>query len=203
VAVDEAGAWKTIAQKRSRLANELVRREADRSSSIAHDLRGFVQIVKLGTAELARRQTTPVNDGFDLLGELQQTADRVKTSPLAILGAPAVVANAIEPAIDLVRVVAPRLEIDVAGAPDRAVRCSAFELEEIVLALALDAPANALSLAVDQHVDADHAWARFRATYDGAVSEEDLGIASVLARRADGGLVVTARGVVIRLPFSA
>ncbi len=195
--MDEPAAWRQIARKRAQIASELLRREADRSSTLAHDLRGFVQVVKLATAELARRAAAPVDDGFDLIGELQRTADRVKTAPIEVLGEPAVVADAIAPAIELIRVVAPQLELDVARAPARETTCTARELAELVLAVVLDPPARARSLVIDAQVGAFE----LRISYDAAVREDDLSIASVIARRADGSVVIAGASAAIRMPL--
>ncbi len=197
--MDEPAAWRQIAKQRAKIANELVRREADRGSTLAHDLRGFVQIVKLGTAELARRAMAPVDDGFDLIGELARAADRVKTAAIEVLGEPAVVADAIAPAIELIRVVAPQLELDVDRAPALETTCNARELAELVLAVVLDPPARATSLAADARAGAFE----LRVAYDAAVGEDDLSIATVIARRADGSVVISGASAVIRMPLRA
>ncbi|HEU0036774.1 MAG TPA: hypothetical protein VFQ53_39455 [Kofleriaceae bacterium] len=138
-----------LAQRQRRFEWELAREEQTRAAAKlvagkTHDFMNLIQIVQLASLELAMR----VDDrGKEFVTDLQRAADDAQLSmrelmavarPDVVIARGAPVGPAVAAALATLR---PAIEVDIhlAPPPDTATRCSAQELEHLLIGLALDA----------------------------------------------------------------
>ena len=128
--------WQLARDEQTRVAAKLV-------SGKTHDMLNVVQIVQLATLELEKRCDATSREFLDDLVRAANDAQRSLTELMAIArpdetivrGAP--VGRAVDAALGLLRE-AIDVDIHLATSPDTATRCTAAELEHILIGLALD-----------------------------------------------------------------
>jgi hypothetical protein len=141
-----------LAQRQRRFEWQLARDEQTRAAARlvagkTHDLLNLIQIVKLSTEQLGQLCSEPATEFLVDLERAGSESERSLRALMAIArpdvaiarGAP--VGAAIDAAAAALR---PALAIDVhlASPPDTATRCTAQELEHVLIGLALDALGN-------------------------------------------------------------
>lgn len=199
--------------------DEQARAAARMVAGKTHDLLNLIQIVRLAGGELERCCDASVRE---ILDDLQRTADASHRSLIELMavarpaadgvrGAPvgaaarAAVASlegALEARIDL------QIEARIEVPPEAATRCTAEELEHLVLGLALDAAdAPAIELAVRTRTIDDAPWIELVRGYTAAPGGDrfELRAVEAIARRAGGELATSARRrggeeVIVALP---
>ena len=128
--------WQLARDEQTRVAAKLV-------SGKTHDMLNVVQIVQLATLELEKRCDATAREFLDDLMRAANDAQRSLTELMAVArpdetitrGAP--VGRAVDAALGLLRE-AIDVDIHLATSPDSATRCTAAELEHILIGLALD-----------------------------------------------------------------
>jgi len=177
-----------------------------------HDLLNFVQIVQLTSGELARRCDATSRE---LLDDLDETATKAQTalSGLIALAHPALgsvrgapVAAAITAAIEAVRTVV-AVELQLTVAPDTATRCTAEDLEHLVIGLALDVVGDVprIELTVRERMIEGKPWVELvRGPLPPSVDGLELRVVEAIATRAKGELATSGLAggieVVVALP---
>ena len=138
-----------LSQRQRRFEWELAREEQTRAagkfvSGKTHDLLNLVQIVQLASLELEKRCDATGKEFLDDLTKAAGDAQRQLSELMAVArpeevikrGAP--VGAAVDAAMSALRS-AIDVDIHLAPPPDTATRCTATELEHILIGLALDA----------------------------------------------------------------
>jgi hypothetical protein len=141
-----------LSQRQRRFEWELAREEQTRAaaklvSGKTHDLLNLVQIVQLASLELEKRCDATGKEFLEDLKRASEGAQRDLTELMAVArpeetivrGAP--VGAAVDAAMDALRT-AIDVDIHLAPPPETATRCTAAELEHILIGLALDLAGN-------------------------------------------------------------
>ena len=202
--------WSLARESQTTAAAQLVRGKT-------HDLLNLVQIVQLATGELARRCDQASQEFIHDLERAGAEAQRSLAELMEIarpaheITAGPAVGVAITAALELVR---PLIAIDVrlAVGPDTATRCSAEDLEQIIIGLALDVLGSVprFELFVRERQIDRKPWVEIVRSSSAAPGEDnfELRVIEAIATRAAGELAVSERrdggsDVVVALPVVA
>lgn len=211
-----------LAQRQRRFEWELARDAQTRAAGAlvagkTHDLLNLVQIVQLATLELAKRCDDPTAQEFlDDLERAARDAQRGLEEMMAVArpdvaivrGAP--IGAALDAALGAVRD-AVAIELRLAAAPEIATRCTREELEQLVIALALDAAdGGPIELFVRERAIDGTPWLELvRATaFVPGGDRFDLRTVEAIAQRAGGEVATSERRgggeeLVVALPVIA
>jgi hypothetical protein len=208
--------WALAHDEQARAAARLV-------AGRTHELQNLIQIVMLTVHELEGHLRDP--GGHALLQDLQRTAAGSRSVLGELLAAArsgggaiargAPVGAAVAAAVASLREALP-LEARIDAPPGAATRCTALELEHLVIGLALDAagapgaagsPALALELAVRERTIEGAPWIELVSSRAAVAGGErfELRVVEAIARRAGGELATSERrgggeDVVVALP---
>ncbi|MBA3817759.1 MAG: hypothetical protein H0X17_02625 [Deltaproteobacteria bacterium] len=202
-----APALLALAQRQRRFEWQLARDQQTRAagrfvSGKTHDLMNLVQIVQLATLELEQRCDPTAREFLDDLTRSAADAQRSLESMMAearpdevvVRGAP--VGAAVDRAMGALRT-AIAVDIHLASPPDTATRCTAEELEHLLIGLALDVAGQdgAIELFVRERVIAGTPWIEIVRSSE-HVPEGDrfeLRAIEAIAQRAGGELATSDR----------
>lgn len=178
-----------------------------------HDLLNFVQILQLATGQLARRCDEASQEFIEDLNRVGIEAQRVlaelmtATRPARAIVRGVPVGAAITAAVELVR---PLLAVDIhlAVDPDTATRCSAEDLEHLVIGLALDVidAVPRIELSIRERTIENKPWVEIvRGTLAASNPSFELRVVEAIAVRAGGELATSERrdggtDVIVALP---
>jgi len=210
--------WLALAQRQRRFEWLLACDEQQRTANAlvagrTHDLLNLVQIVDLASQELVRRTEPAAREFVD---DIRRAAEDAKVSlrVLMALARPeprhlhAPVGPAIAAAIESLRDLA-MLNLHLTITPDLATRCSADELEHLVLGLALDVLDHPFELVVRERTIQGRRWIEIvRGTTVVPDGERfELHVVEAIVRRGDGELATSERRgggleVVVALPVA-
>jgi hypothetical protein len=187
--------WQLARDEQTRVAAKLV-------AGKTHDMLNTVQIVQLATLELEKRCEPAAREFLDDLLRAAADAQRSLTELMAIArpeetivrGAP--VGRAVDAALGSLRE-AIDVDIHLATSPDTATRCTAAELEHILIGLALDSsddPAR-IELTVRERAIAGAPWIEIvrASAFVPAGDRFDLRTVEAIAVRAGGELATSER----------
>lgn len=200
-----------LSQRQRRFEWALARDEQTRAagkfvSGKTHDLLNLVQIVQLASLELEKRCDATGKEFLDDLTKAAADAQRQLSELMAVArpeevvkrGAP--VGAAVDAAMSSLRS-AIAVDIHLAPPPDTATRCTAAELEHILIGLALDAaddPARAeakIELFVREREIGGAAWIEIvrASSYRPAGDRFELRAVEAIAQRAGGEVATSDR----------
>ncbi|MEO8704608.1 MAG: hypothetical protein ABI867_31425 [Kofleriaceae bacterium] len=196
-----------LAQRQRRFEWELARDEQTRAAARmvagrTHDLLNLIQIVQLATLQL---DTMCGSDGKEFIDDLLRAADDSQRSMTELMEAarPEVaitrgdpVGAAVDAALATLR---PALAVDIhlALSADTCTRCSARELEHLLIGLVLDVcdEVDHIELFVRERRIGDHPWIEIVRSTDHAPEGDrfELRAVTAIAERAGGELATSER----------